>query len=205
VIGCTSTTSLRQHHVRRARCPEREILIFLFLFILFYFRIHFDNITRDELAAIEQEILLLQKLRHQHIVSYMVCICVCVCVYMCISICICIRRERERARASERDRQTERERETEKHTHTHTHTHTQTGDRHYRHEPEHSHGVLPWGFGGTLAQGRSLLSCIGSLFAGGSVAHLLKVGLFCHILGIFCRGFGGTLAQGTYSQKSALK
>ena len=34
-------------------------------------RIHFDNITRDELAAIEQEILLLQKLRHQHIVSYM--------------------------------------------------------------------------------------------------------------------------------------
>ena len=34
-------------------------------------RIHFDNITRDELAAIEQEILLLQKLRHEHIVSYM--------------------------------------------------------------------------------------------------------------------------------------
>ncbi|EKX48597.1 hypothetical protein GUITHDRAFT_68705, partial [Guillardia theta CCMP2712] len=33
-------------------------------------QIHFDNITRDELAAIEQEILLLQKLRHDHVVSY---------------------------------------------------------------------------------------------------------------------------------------
>jgi len=33
-------------------------------------QIHFDNITRDELAAIEQEILLLQKLRHEHVVSY---------------------------------------------------------------------------------------------------------------------------------------
>ena len=45
-------------------------------------RIHFDNITRDELAAIEQEILLLQKLRHQHIVSYMVCIYVYVYLYV---------------------------------------------------------------------------------------------------------------------------
>jgi serine/threonine protein kinase len=165
VIGCTSTTSLRQHHVRRARCPEREILIFLFLFILFYFRIHFDNITRDELAAIEQEILLLQKLRHQHIVSYMVCICVCVCVYMCISICICIRRERERARASERDRQTERERETEKHTHTHTHTHTQAID---------------------ITD--TNLNILMEFCPGGSVAHLLKVGLFCHVLGLFLQG-----------------
>jgi len=33
-------------------------------------QIAFDNITRDELQAIEQEILLLQKLRHKHIVSY---------------------------------------------------------------------------------------------------------------------------------------
>jgi len=33
-------------------------------------QIDFDNITRDELQAIEQEILLLQKLRHDHIVSY---------------------------------------------------------------------------------------------------------------------------------------
>jgi len=33
-------------------------------------QINFDNITREELQAIEQEILLLQKLRHDHIVSY---------------------------------------------------------------------------------------------------------------------------------------
>ena len=33
-------------------------------------QINFDNITREELQAIEQEILLLQKLRHEHIVAY---------------------------------------------------------------------------------------------------------------------------------------
>ena len=151
-------------HFDNITCDELAALSRKSLFFFIFFRIHFDNITRDELAAIEQEILLLQKLRHQHIVSYMVCMYVCgwVGIYIYVFIYVYLYGEGERVRESE----SEREREGEREKHTHTHTHTPTGDRHYRHKPQHSHGVLPWGFGGTLAQGRSLLSYIRSLLQG---------------------------------------
>ena len=149
-------------HFDNITCDELAALSRKSLFFFIFFRIHFDNITRDELAAIEQEILLLQKLRHQHIVSYMVCMYVCgwVGIYIYVFIYVYLYGEGERVRETESER--EREGEREKHTHTHTHTHQQAID---------------------ITD--TNLNILMEFCPGGSVAHLLKVGLFCHTLGLF--------------------